>query len=228
MHPGSGNGSANFGFNYIINSECCGTNYLTGSRVSIDAPGYNFEPTAATGDIARVVVENDDPSSGSAMLVQIGMAQTNGFGYEQCGGRTTLTNFWEYKPYSTSTTNYTCAWLSSIGTQATHYKYSAKSVPGAGSVWDIFLDGVLQKEVDLGIGVATIVYAGGELSSCSTCTRPLSGMIEACYACAVGDTQWQRFTINGATTTIGGAHTRNDTGYWTISNPISPFRLHHD
>ena len=108
---------ANFGFNYIINSEYCGTNYLTGSRVSIDAPAYNFGPTAATGDIARVVAENDDPSSGSAMLVQIGMAQTNGFGYDQCGGRTTLTNFWEYKPYSTSTTNYTCAWLSSIGTQ---------------------------------------------------------------------------------------------------------------
>jgi hypothetical protein len=224
---GTATAGSNFGLDYILNSECCGSNNLTGTRSSIDAPGFNFGPQNQSGDIARVAAEYDGPN-GAALLAQIGMAQTNNFNFDNCGGRSTLTNWWEYKPYSTSTMNYTCAWLSTIGTQGTTFKYSVKSPPSCASCWQLFLDGVLQKQVDLGLGVATQVYAGGELASCFTCTRPLQGLVEACYACAVGDTQWQRYNINDTYTTIGSSHIENDTGYWTITSDHSPFRLHHD
>jgi hypothetical protein len=223
---GGATAGANFGFNYILNSECCGDNWLEGTRASIDAPGFNFSPQYQSLDLARVVAENINGSYD--MLVQTGIAQTNSINFGVCGQRSTLSNFWEYKPYSTSTTNYTCAWLATIGTQRTTFKYSVRGAPNTGSQWQIFVDGVLQKQVDLGVGVATTVYAGGELASCVGCTRPLQGLVEACYACATGDTQWQRFNFNNTWTTIGSSHTRNDTGYWTITSNHSPFRLHHD
>jgi hypothetical protein len=86
---------------------------ITGMRVSIQRPSNDISWGSTVAlFLARVDVEFNVPSAGRAGLFQGGIGETgNGLGLDACGARATWHRFVEWKPYSTSQSDYDCQWL---------------------------------------------------------------------------------------------------------------------
>jgi hypothetical protein len=165
--------------------------------------------------------------------MQIGFGKTNSAPLSDCLGRSSLTNFWEYKIYDFGTM-YHCAWLDGepLVLEAPR-RYSvlrrASSSTGNETTWGAFLDGERKLSMNILYDGAEQVYAGGELDNCTTCQWIPDGAMHGCIACA-GSTPWQRTSSEGSVgwVDIGAATNVNTDGDWAIGGPLpGDFIIHH-
>lgn len=203
---------ANFGGKLVLDS-CC---VLRGNRAGIQAPSSNFSlPSYSLGAI-RVSAERDTGTQWG--VIQVGFAQTNDANAGECGSRSSLTHYWEYKIYGDGSFPYHCAWLDGTplvyGATKLYTVYrKLESATGNTTTWQANIDGVQKLVANVSFDGATHVTATGELQGSS------SGSLSGCYACA-GSNAWQRTSAAGSTlwTTISSAQNINSDGAWSIGS----------
>jgi hypothetical protein len=224
----SAGASQNWGIEYLTNS-CC---VIQGNRSAILSPGVDY--TMPTGTVEAQTSFAQNTGSGYAGLIQIGMGHgAVDAGFSTCGVQTTLTNFYEWKPWTQSNSDYTCGKLSTIGTAVTNSKYSVMHVYDPyqfQGTWDAFLNGVLQVSANVGFATPTHVHVGSEFNN--GYPFPAQGNTWACYGCNGGN-PWERATraygdpSGQSWTQVMQSTGRYDDAGWTHGTAPTPFSISH-
>jgi hypothetical protein len=225
--PGQAPADPNFGFKYVHQS-CC---VLRGTSAGLYAPSTSYPLPSGVLGVMRVSAERNLGNVGG--LIQIGYGKTNGLVLDDCGSRSSLTNYWEYRRY-TSGAGYHCAWLDGeplVFDAPRHYAVLRRSSQSTGNAttWGAFLDGTRKLSINILFDGAEIILAGGELNNCSSCSGLPDGAMHGWYGDA-GSTYWQRSSAEGGGNwvTINSATNYNTDGQWAIGGPLpGPFVIHH-
>jgi hypothetical protein len=217
----------NFGAKYLSQS-CC---VLRGNRAGIYAPSNSY--SLPSGVLGLMRVEAQRTSSTAIGLIQIGYGKTNNLSFSDCGNRSTLTNFWEYRVYTQGST-YHCAWLTGeplVFGAPRRYSILRRGswATGNETTWGAYLDGTQKLSINILFDGAEHIYVGGELNKCFTCSGLPDGDMHGWYG-ASGSTPWQRTSTEGGGNwvTVGQATNLNSDGDWAIGGPLpGPFVIHH-
>lgn len=210
----------NFGGKFL-DSDCC---VLRGTRSGIQAPGSQFQLPNGTDGVVRVAAESHTLATG---IIQIGFSMQNNASVDDCGSRSSLTHFWEYK-VNLEGAPFHCGWIDGtpVVLGGTALYTVARSSSGVG-VWHANLNGVQRLQVDVNFSSAHRIVASGELIR--EIAEP-DGTIDACYACA-GSNAWARTSVadpgSADWTEIQSATNINTDGQWSIDPLPGAWGIHH-
>jgi hypothetical protein len=226
--PGEAAADPNFGFKYVDQS-CC---VLRGTSAGLYAPSTTYPLPSGVLGLMRVSAQRTCCGDVGG-LIQIGYGKTNNLLFSDCGSRSSLTNYWEYKKY-TAGANYHCAWLDGeplVFDAPRQYAVLRRLSQSTGktTTWGAFIDGTRKLSINILFDGAEIILAGGELNNCFSCTSIPDGAMHGWYGDA-GSTYWQRSSVEGGGNwvTINSATNWNTDGQWEIGGPLpGPFVIHH-
>jgi hypothetical protein len=216
----------NFGFKYKDQS-CC---VLRGTRAGLYPPDNTYP--VPSGVLALMRVSAQRVFADVSGLIQIGFGKTNSITFDNCGQRSSLTNYWEYRKF-TAGSDYFCAWLDGepVVLDAPRLYMvlrRASASTGNETTWEAKLDGLRHLSVNILFDGAELILAGGELNNCFSCSGLPDGAMHGWYG-ASGSTAWQRTSTEGGGNwvTITSATNYNSDGQWAIGNLPGPFVIHH-
>lgn len=177
-------------------------------------------------------------------LIQVGFAQSNGLDLDDCGYRTTLHHYWEYK-LAISGAPFHCAWLDNDAVVKgasklyTVFRKVRSTTITNDTTWEARIEGAQKLALNVHFDGADNVGASGELVRSGVPFGFSHGGLSACYGCSGSATypttiQWQMTTAAGssgwADIAEANAITLNSDGNWvigaipawTIRHPYSP------
>lgn len=219
--------------------------FARGNRSHIQAPTADCELDHLHVCAVRVIAEAYSSGESDSGLIQVGFAQSNELPVDDCGYRTTLHNFWEYKVSVAGAPTH-CAWLDGVPVQygksklyTVFRKLQSTTITNV-TTWEARIEGTQQLVVNVKFNGADDVAATGELTRDKTNALSYAhGGVSGCYGCSGSSTyptpiQWQMTTTAGSSgwadqTEANSINVNSDGNWvigtipaWTVKHPYTP------
>lgn len=225
--PSAAYGTSNFG-GWVLDNHVQGLDRFWGTRASIQTP-EQLNWLGVTGLFLSRVDAEDNAGNGTLGLYQGGIAVTSSDNelFDNCGSRLTYHRFVEWKPYSSSVSDYECNWFGPPKPLEVDI-YNVDRLPQA-DVWQLLINGTQESQTTMNFVNTNLVVAGDEFNTPGGETAPVSTLFGKS-----GTQDWQRLEYDLTTWhTIQSSASCPDwnlcdtDGQWSTGALPTPFTVSH-